>query len=50
MTNIIAEISDEGMPPLPEEDDSTPLILGSSMSINDPIVKISDLNPESGNV
>ena len=50
MANIIAEISDEGLPPLPEEDDSTPLILGSSMNINDPLVKIADLNAESGNV
>ena len=50
MANIIAEISDEGLPPLPEEDDSTPLILGSSMAINDPLVKIADLNAESGNV
>ena len=50
MANIIAEISDEGMPPLPEEDDSTPLILGSSMNISDPLVKIVDINPESGNV
>ena len=50
MANIIAEISDEGMPPLPEEDDSTPLILGSTMNITDPLVKIADLNAESGNV
>ena len=50
MANIIAEISDEGMPPLPEEDDSTPLILGSSMNISDPLIKIVDINPESGNV
>ena len=50
MANIIAEISDEGMPPLPEEDDSTPLILGSSVNISDPLVKIVDINPESGNV
>ena len=50
MANIIAEISDEGMPPLPEEDDSTPLILGSTMNITDPLIKIADLNAESGNV
>ena len=50
MANIIAEISDDGLPPLPEEDDSTPLILGSSMAINDPLIKIADLNAESGNV
>ena len=50
MANIIAEISDEGIAPLPEEDDSTPLILGSTMNISDPLVKIADLNVESGNV
>ena len=50
MANIIAEISDEGIAPLPEEDDSTPLILGSTMNISDPLVKIADLNAESGNV
>ena len=50
MANIIAEIGDEGLPPIPEEDDSSPLILGSSLAINDPLVKIIDLNVESGNV
>ena len=50
MANIIAEIGDEGLPPLPEDDDSTPLILGSSMAINEPLIKIADLNAESGNV
>ena len=50
MANIISEITDEGLPSLPEEDDSTPLILGSSMAINEPLVKIADLNAESGNV
>ena len=50
MANIIAEISDEGLPPLPEEDESSPLILGSAPVINDPLVKIVDLNAESGNV
>jgi len=50
MANIISEISDEGIPPLPEEDDSTPLILGSTMNITDPLIKIADLNAESGNV
>ena len=50
MANIIIEISDEGMPQLPEEDTSSPLILGNSMNISDPLVKITDLNTESGNV
>lgn len=50
MANIIIEISDEGMPQLPEEDTSSPLILGNSVNISDPLVKITDLNAESGNV
>ena len=50
MANIIIEISDEGMPQLPEEDTSSPLILGNSMNISDSLVKITDLNAESGNV
>ncbi len=50
MANIIIEISDEGMPQLPQEDTSSPLILGNSMNISDPLVKITDLNAESGNV
>ena len=50
MANIIIKISDEGMPQLPEEDTSSPLILGNSMNISDPLVKITDLNAESGNV
>jgi len=50
IANIIIEISDEGMPQLPEEDTSSPLILGNSMNISDPLVKITDLNAESGNV
>ena len=50
MANIIIEISDEGIPQLPEEDTSSPLILGNAMNISDPLVKITDLNAESGNV
>ena len=50
MANIIAEIEDAGLPPLPEEDEDSPIILGSSSVINDPLVKISDLSIESGNV
>ena len=50
MANIIAEISDDGLPPIPEEDDSSPLILGSAPVIKEPLVKIADLNPESGSV
>ena len=50
IANLIIEISDEGMPPLPEEDNSSPLILGNSINISDPLAKITDLNPESGSV
>ena len=50
MANIITEISDDGMPPLPEEDETSPLILGSAPIIKDPLIKIADLNAESGNV
>ena len=50
MANIISEISDEGLPQMPEEDESTPLILGSSLTINEPLTKIIDLGLESGNV
>ncbi len=50
MANIISEIDVDGLPQLPEEDDSTPLIFGSSMNINDPLIKITELNAESGNV
>ena len=50
MANIIAEISDEGLPQLPEDDEDTPLILGSTPVINEAVVKIADLNLESGNV
>ena len=50
MANIIAEVSDEGLPPLPEEDEDTPLIFGTSPVIKEPLIKIVDLGIESGNV
>ena len=50
MANIIAEVSDEGLPPLPEEDEDTPLIFGASPVIKEPLIKIADLGIESGNV
>ena len=50
MANIIAEVSDEGLPPLPEEDEDTPLIFGTSPVIKEPLIKIADLGIESGNV
>ena len=50
MANIIAEVSDEVLPPLPEEDEDTPLIFGTSPVIKEPLIKIADLGIESGNV
>ena len=44
--NIIANSvieTDAKVPELPEEDNSSPLILGNSLTINEPLVKIKDL-------
>ena len=44
--NIIANSvieTDAEVPELPEEDNSSPLILGNSLTINEPLVKIKDL-------
>ena len=49
ISNIIIE-TDAEVPELPEEDDSTPLILGKNMNITEPLVKISDLGAEDGKV
>ena len=38
------------VPELPEEDDSTPVILGTNPNIVDPLVKIADLNVDDGKV
>ncbi len=38
------------VPELPEEDESTPLILGMNPNITDPLVKISELNVDDGKV
>lgn len=38
------------VPELPEEDDSTPLILGMNSTITEPLVKIVDLNVDDGKV
>ena len=42
IANSIIE-TDADVPELPEEDDSSPLILGNSLTINEPLVKIKDL-------
>lgn len=52
MVNTIIEISDENLPELPSEDEieDTPLILGSSPNITDPLVKVEDLGVDDGRV
>ena len=47
--NTIIE-TDSEVPELPEEDDSTPLILGTSQNITDPLVKIVDLGVDDGKI
>lgn len=49
MTNTIIESHIE-VPELPEEDDSSPVILGTNPNINEPLVKIADLNIDDGKV
>lgn len=50
MANTIIEINGDDFPKLPTEDVDSPLILGMSVSIKEPLVKIQDLSTESGNV
>jgi len=50
MANTILEINGDNFPKLPTEDDDSPLILGMSMQIKEPLVKIQDLTVDSGNV
>ena len=45
---IIATESE--FPEMPEEDENTPLILGSSMNITEPLVKVSDLGVDDGKI
>ena len=45
ISNIIIG-TETDVPELPEEDDSTPLILGKNMNITEPLVKIADLGAE----
>ena len=49
IANIIIATENE-FPEMPEEDESTPLILGSSMNITEPLVKVSDLGVDDGKV
>ena len=50
IANTIIEVDGKDFPKLPTEDENSPLIYGMSEQIKAPIVKIQDLNPESGNV
>ena len=49
IANIIIATENE-FPEMPEEDESTPLILGSSINITEPLVKVSDLGVDDGKV
>jgi len=50
MANVIVEVDGENFPKLPTEDENSPLILGMNLEIKEPLIKIGDLNVESGNV
>lgn len=50
MANVIVEVDGENFPKLPTEDENSPLILGMNPEIKEPLIKIQDLNVESGNV
>ena len=50
MANVIVEVDGENFPKLPTEDENSPLILGMKPEIKEPLIKIGDLNIESGNV
>ena len=49
IANTIIATENE-FPEMPEEDDSTPLIYGSSMNITDPLEKVSDLGVDAGRI
>ena len=50
MSNIIMEVNGENFPKLPSDDENSPLILGMKPEIKEPLVKITNLTTESGNV
>ena len=50
IVNTIIGIAGDNLPKLPTEDENTPLILGMSPTIKESLVKIEDLNAESGMV
>ncbi len=49
LANSIIETNAE-VPEMPEEDESTPLIMGSSLTIREPLVKVADLSVDDGKV
>ena len=49
IANTIIATENE-FPEMPEEDESTPLILGSSINITEPLVKVSDLGVDDGKI
>ncbi len=49
IANIIIATENE-FPEMPEEDESTPLILGSSMNITEPLVKVENLGVDDGKI
>ena len=50
MANTIAQINGDNFPKIPSEDENSPLILGMNENIKEPLIKIQDLNVDSGNV
>ena len=50
MANTILEVNGDNFPKLPTEDADSPLILGMSTQIKEPLVKIQDLTVDSGSV
>lgn len=50
VANTILEVNGDNFPKLPTEDADSPLILGMSTQIKEPLVKIQDLTVDSGSV
>ena len=50
IANTIIELENTDVPELPTEEEDTPLILGTSPVINEPLVKIDELGVEDGKV
>ena len=50
IANTIIETNNSQIPDLPTEDEDTPLILGTSLNIKEPLVKVADLGVDDGKV